>query len=444
MPDERALSVTEAMVMARGALEGLAMLRVIGEVSELTDKPGYKAVYFTLGDGNAVMSCLLWRDAYSASGVQLRAGMLVEVTGSLTVYPPKGRLQFQVRALAPAGEGVLRMQVAALARKLEAEGLMRPERKRALPAHPERIGLVTSPRGKAVHDVIRTLRRRYPGAELLVAGVAVEGADAGASICAGIAVAAEAGVDVLIVARGGGSYEDLMPFNTEQVARAIAACPVPVVTGIGHEPDTTIADMVADVRASTPTAAAETVACAFAELEQHLGHLARRLGRGLQHALQDASHRIERLRDRGVFRDPAALLGVRAQQLDSAAEALARALPLRMERDGARISGAAAGLARVGVRVGMREHEALRGRAAALARLGPAMLARAEERLGLEAARLADLSPVAILGRGYAVCYDAGGRIVRSADELSPGDAVRVRLGAGSAGCTVDSVEAEA
>ena len=180
----RALSVSEVMTLAKRALESLS-LRVVGEVSESTDRPGYKAIYFTLCDGNAVMPCLIWRDAYEASGVQLRAGMLVEVTGSMTVYAPKGRMQFQVRSVAAAGEGFLRLQVAALARKLEAEGLMRPERKRPLPAYPDRIGLVTSPRGKAVHDVIRTLRRRYPGAELLVAGVAVEGGDAVAGICVG-------------------------------------------------------------------------------------------------------------------------------------------------------------------------------------------------------------------------------------------------------------------
>lgn len=445
MAEERALSVTEAMTLARGALEGLSFLRVIGEVSELTDKPGYKAVYFTLGDGSSVMSCLVWRDAYEASGLQLRAGMLVEAAGSLTVYPPKGRLQFQARSLAPAGEGVLRMQVAALARRLEAEGLMRPERKRALPAYPERIAVVTSPRGKAVHDIIRTLGRRYPGAELVVAGVAVEGADAVSGICAGIAAAGSAGVDVLILARGGGSYEDLMPFNTEEVARAIVACAVPVVTGIGHEPDTTIADMVADQRASTPTAAAEAVACAFTELASHVGHLARRLGRGLLHTVQQAAHRVGRLGDRAVFRDPEALVGVAAQQLDAAAGTLARALPGRLERDEAAVVAAIGGLRRVGARIGRGEADRLAVRRGALARLGPAFVARGEDRLALEAARLEDLSPLAILGRGYAVCYDESGtRVVRAAAELESGDRVHVRLGTGRAACTVDSVEAEA
>jgi exodeoxyribonuclease VII large subunit len=175
--ETRALTVSEAVHLAKRALEGLA-LRVVGEVSEATDRPGYKAVYFTVSDGSSVLPCLVWRDAYEASGVPLRSGMLVELTGVFTVYAPKGRLQFQVRTLAAAGEGLLRIQVAALARKLETEGLMRADRKRPLPEYPVRIALVTSPRGKAVHDVIRTLHRRYPVAELLIAGIAVEGTDA--------------------------------------------------------------------------------------------------------------------------------------------------------------------------------------------------------------------------------------------------------------------------
>ena len=183
MADERALTVGEAVGRAKSALETVS-IRVIGEV---TDFKAYKAVYFTLGDGNACMDCIMWPDAYGASGVRLECGMQVEVTGQFTVYPVKGRMQFSVRRLEAAGEGVLRMQVAALARRLEAEGLMRQDRKRPLPRFPSRIALVTSPRGKAVWDVIRTLRRRYPVAELLIAGVPVEGADAPARLVEGSA-----------------------------------------------------------------------------------------------------------------------------------------------------------------------------------------------------------------------------------------------------------------
>jgi exodeoxyribonuclease VII large subunit len=417
----RALSVTEAMTLAKRTLEGLPV-RVIGEVSECTDRSGYKAVYFTLTDGSSAMSCLMWRDAFEASGVMLRDGLLVEVAGSLTVYAPKGRMQFQVRRLEAAGEGVLRMQVAALARRLEAEGLMRPERRRPLPEFPERIALVTSPRGKAVHDVIRTLRRRYPLAELLIAGVVVEGAGASAGIVEGLRVAGSSGADVVILGRGGGSYEDLMPFNDEAVVRAVIACPVPVVTGIGHEPDTSLADMVADLRASTPTAAAEAVAPAIEEVSARLAAAQRLLGRALLHTVRRDGRRVAVARAHAVFRDPAALTALAAQRVDAAAAGLARALPGALARDRARVDAAGQ-------------------------RLSPAerrMLERATVSFRHAAERLDDLSPLGILARGFAVCYEADGtRVVRSAGQLHPGDEVVVRLHEGSAGCTVRTVNEE-
>jgi exodeoxyribonuclease VII large subunit len=417
----RALSVTEAMSLAKRTLEATP-LRVIGEVSEATDRAGYKAIYFTLSDGSSVMSCLMWRDAYELSGVPLRQGMLVEVGGSLTVYAPKGRMQFQVRSLQAAGEGALRMQVAALARRLEAEGLMEPGRRRKLPEYPARIGLVTSPRGKAVHDVIRTLRRRYPVAELLIAGVAVEGADAAASIVEGLRAAGSSGADVVILARGGGSYEDLMPFSDESVLRAIVACPVPVVTGIGHEPDVSLADMVADVRASTPTAAAETVAPSCEELAATLTSMRRLLARALSHGVRSAERRVAVVRSHAVFRDARSLTALFAQRLDAAAAGLPRALPARISRDRVRVSGA-------GERLAVASRRSLE---------------RADESLRHIAARLDDLSPLGILARGYAVCYaEDGTTVVRSARSLSLGDQVEVRLHEGRAGCVVQSVEIE-
>lgn len=421
MDDSRAMTVSEAMLSAKRALEGL-MLRVVGEVSEVTDRAGYKAVYFTLCDGSAVMPCLIWRDAFEACNVTLRAGMLVDVNGVMTVYPPKGRLQFQVRSLAAAGEGLLRMQVAALARRLEAEGLMREERKRPLPGYPERIGLVTSPRGKAVHDVIRTLRRRYPVAELVIAGVTVEGAGAAAGIVDGLEAIAESGADVVILARGGGSYEDLMPFNEEAVARAIAGLRVPVVTGIGHEPDTTIADMVADLRASTPTAAAESVAPSVAEVSARFQERGGLLARALRHAGHRAAQRLASLASRPVLTDARLLLAVPSQRVDLAAAGLARALPVRVEA----------------------ERERVRMLESALPRSARRAVASQADRLGLAAARLEGLSPLGVLARGYAVCYDASGsRALRSAGEVEAGDRVRVRLYEGGLRAAVESVERE-
>lgn len=419
MPDDRALTVAEAVGAAKCALERVSA-HVIGEVSEFSDKPGYKAAYFTVADERASMPCLMWRDDYTASGVELACGMLVEIWGSFSVYPAKGRMQFTVRRLQPAGEGALRMQVAAVARRLEAEGLMRPERKRSLPEYPRRIAVVTSPRGKAVHDVLRTLARRYPLAEVLVAGVPVEGASAAEEIGRGLRVAVDARPDVILLVRGGGSYEDLMPFNDEGLARAIAACPVPVVTGIGHEPDTSIADMVADVWASTPTAAAERAAPAVDELVQRVEKLRRLLASALAHRVGEASHRVAMLARRPVLCDRRALLGPAAQALDLAAAGLQRALPVRIARNRERL-------------------EFMRAR---LSSVGPRVVERAQERVRLEAARLGDLSPLAILGRGYAVCFaDDGRRIVRSVAEVAPGDRVTVRLAEGRLGCLVEDTE---
>lgn len=408
MSEDRALTVTEAMTRAKQALEGVRV-RVVGEVSEFNDKPGYKAAYFTVSDGGAAMPCLMWRDQYEASGVALRCGMLVEMSGAFSAYVAKGRMQFTVRTLALAGEGNLRLQVAALARRLEAEGLMRPERKRALPRYPRRIAVVTSPRGKAIHDVIRTLRRRYPLAELLVAGVAVEGEGAPAAIVEGIEAASRCSADVVLLVRGGGSYEDLMPFNAEEVARAVAACPVPVVTGIGHEPDNSIADMVADVRASTPTAAAEAVAPSLDEVSSVLTRERRALARALQNRVQAAALRVARLAERPVLRDPHAVLGPAEQALDFYEMRLRRAIPERLARDAQRVERA-------------RER---------LQVVGPRLVERPEVAMRLRESRLSDLSPMAILGRGYSICYADDGSVVKSVAGVSAGDAIKVRVNDG-------------
>jgi exodeoxyribonuclease VII large subunit len=429
--ETRALSVTEAMTAAKQALEGVRV-RVVGEVSEFNDKPGYKAAYFTVSDGGAAMPCLMWRDQYLASGVVLRCGMLVEMTGAFSAYVPKGRMQFSVRSLSLAGEGNLRLQVAALARKLEAEGLMRAERRRALPRFPQRIAVVTSPRGKAIHDVLRTLRRRYPLAELLVAGVAVEGEGAPAAIVAGLQAAARSSADVILLVRGGGSYEDLMPFNAEEVARAVAASPIPVVSGIGHEPDDSIADMVADLRASTPTAAAEAVAPSMDELSSVLTRERRALARALQNRVHSATLRVARLAERPVLRDPHAVLGVAEQALDARALRLSRALPERLAREQQRLAVARERLGRGLPRLALAQAERVSVARHRLAGLRDRLLLQPTSDMRRRAAQLDALSPLAILARGYSVTYaGSGGAVVHSIGDVAVGDQVRVRVGDG-------------
>ena len=419
MPEQpRPLTVSELMSLARRALEPLEVA-VVGEVTELTDRPGYKAVYFTMSDSDAVVPCLIWRDAYDRGECPLRCGMLVEARGAMTVYAPKGRMQFQVRGLAPAGEGFLRVQVSALARKLEAEGLMDPRRKRPLPEFPERIGLVTSPRGKAVHDVVRTLRRRFPAAELVFAGVAVEGADAPATIVAGLEAVTAAGVDVVILARGGGSYEDLMPFNSEEVARAVAGSPAPVVTGIGHEPDTSIADMVADVRASTPTGAAEAATPSCDEVAARLVAMERALGRGFAHVLSGLEHRLLLAERSPVLADARGWLSVRAQATDVAADALAG----------------------VGSRLTAPSGRSLDRAAALLRTVAPRVTQAPARRVGTAAASLEALSPVAVLARGYAEVYREGGGVLTDAASARVGDRIVSRLAKGRITSRVEEIE---
>jgi exodeoxyribonuclease VII large subunit len=406
---------------AKSALEGVR-LRVIGEVSEFSDKPGYKAAYFTVSDGSAAMPCMMWRDSYLASGIALRCGMLVEMSGHFSAYVPKGRMQFSVRTLEQAGEGRLRLQVAEMARRLEAEGLMSPARKRSLPSHPSAVGVVTSPRGKALHDVLRTLRRRYPLARVLIAGVQVEGDAAERCLIDGLAVAAASEADVVLLVRGGGSYEDLMPFNGESLARAIASCPVPVVTGIGHEPDRCIADMVADRSASTPTAAAEAVTPDVSDLRELLARDQRALAHALQHRVTRAAARLSLMVDRAVFTDPRTIVAGQLQSLDLLGMRLGRALPDSLSRASDRLALA-------------------RGR---LTRVGPLVIERIAASIAVSASRIETLSPLAVLARGYSATFAADGRtVVNRVEQVSPGDRIVVRVTDGRIGCVVDEVEGE-
>lgn len=413
------LSVSEALTQARRSLESIR-IRVVGEVSELADKAGYKAVYFSIRDRESTMPCLMWRDPYRACDIQLHSGMLVVLDGHFSAYVPKGRLQFVVSRITPAGEGELRLRVAERARMLQAEGLMDAARKRTVPAFPTRIALVTSPRGKAVHDVIRTLQRRYPVAELLIAGVNVEGSQAASSIVAGLNEAIRSKPDVILLVRGGGSYEDLLPFSEEIVARAVATSPVPIVTGIGHEPDTSIADMVADIAASTPTAAAEAVSPSVDEISRLMMKWNRLLGRALSHGVQRAEHRVQMLKQRMPFRDPTSIMSNHLLKADSLQSNLCQALPKGLDARATAV---------------MRAEERL-------LRVGPILVANAVARSESAAGRLHDLSPLATLRRGYAVCTSSdSGRIIRSVVDTQKGQEVLVRLSDGQMRCSVDDIE---
>lgn len=411
----RPLSVSEAMQAAKRSLESITV-KLIGEVSEVNAKAGYKAVYFTVKDDGASLPCMIWLNRYHQSGVQLCVGQRVELTGRFTLYAPKGRMNFDVFSISLAGEGDLRRRVAELAQRLEREGLMAASRKRPVGSLYEHIGLVTSPRGAAVHDVLRTIRRRFPVARISLAGVAVEGSQAPQGIVSGIDACVRADCEVVLVVRGGGSFEDLMPFNDERLARAIAACPVPVVTGIGHEPDTSIADMVADVRSSTPTAAAERVSPDSSALLRELDARAASMSASQRLAIERYEARLGYVASRPLFKDPHLLFSTDLLTLDLLHDRLSRALPECLAKDSLHLTDAQR----------------------RLCTCAKTSFERFEHELALRAGRLHDLSPLAVLSRGYAIAKDEEGSVVRSVYAVHDGDKLDVAVSDGVISCSVN------
>ena len=438
------ITVSDAVALAKGAVSSWPTLVVDGEVSGFRGPNARSGhCYFEVKDAGASMSVIVWRGTAEKIGFELRDGLSVRLTGKFDVYQASGKLSFVARKAEAAGEGLLRQRVAELARALEREGLMDPSRKRHVPAFCSRVCVVTSLSGSVVEDVKRTLARRNPLVEIDVVGCSVQGSDAPATIVRALSTAAAARPDAILLVRGGGSFEDLMCFNDEGVARAIAACPVPVVTGIGHEPDTTIADMVADRRASTPTAAAESVAPAIDEVERQMLQRQVRLGRAMSAVLEVRSASVtslgrlmsgamdatlsrrrvalDALGARRCLSDPAAPLRDLLSDLLQTEERLHDAVPRGLARDAERCELAAGRLAEAGGRL-------LRPAEATLARL---------------AASLDALSPLSVLARGYAIARDASGRVVKRASDVACGDQVSVLLGEGSVETIVSSIRIE-
>lgn len=425
--EKEALSVSAAITIAKSLLQQHAF-RITGEVSELSDKPGYKAVYFTVKDSNATLSCLMWKNRYVQAGVPLRIGAKVVITGKFTIFAPKGRMNFEVSSLSLAGDGDLRAQVAALAEKLRQEGLMDAARKRPLVPYPQRIGLVTSPRGAAVHDVLRTLRRRFPAAEILLAGVPVEGKQAPQDMIAALRTVVAAGAEEVLLVRGGGSFEDLMPFNNEALARAIAQCPVPVITGIGHEPDTSIADMVADYRASTPTAAAEAVSPHQNDVMLLLDEYARRMQSVMVSRLNRSDEYVNQIAARPVFKDPLSLFATDFQMLDvlqmSLDRSLNRYLPVQVQN----LDQVRHALNQAELSLLRRYQDSLSSLEKMLTKVGASSLEPRLSEVALMAARLHDLSPLKTLARGWSIAHNAQGDVVQSVTQVKPGDRLSVRV----------------
>ena len=440
----RVLTVAELARRIQHTLEGgLDGVWVVGEISNFRAAPSGH-YYFTLKDEEAQLAAVLFRSAAARIRFRPSDGLEVVAGGRVRLYEARGTLQLYVESLEPRGLGALRLQLQQLRDKLAAEGLLAAERKRPLPYLPRCVGVVTALGGAAIHDILTMLRARFPNLRVIVRPVRVQGLGAEREIAAGIhEICAVPEVEVLIVGRGGGSVEDLWAFNDESVARAIAGCRVPVVSAVGHEIDVTIADLVADARAPTPTAAAELVVPLerelVAKLEEHRRALERALERHLEKGYRIVRSLRARLRDpRGAIRSAGTrTIEIRLRLLRAARRALAgsRESVIGFEQ---RLLFSSPARRVAGDRARIEE---------AVPRLSASMRHRAaiaRERLARLAASLSSLSPLGVLERGYAVVWKtAGATPLRAASEVQPGEELRIRLARGGLRARVESHEDE-
>jgi exodeoxyribonuclease VII large subunit len=439
-PQRRVFTVSELNAELRRLLEERFFeIWVEGELSNCKVwNTGH--LYFTLKDANAQIKGVMFRSSLRLLRFKPQDGLRVVARGRISVYDPKGEYQIVCEHLEPAGLGALQLAFDQLKKRLAAEGLFDQARKRALPALPRKIGIVTSLDGAAVRDIINVLRRRYANAHLVIRPTRVQGEGAALDIARGLrAIAKVKGVDVILVGRGGGSIEDLWSFNQEVVARAIAGSPVPVVSAVGHETDFTIADFVADVRAPTPSAAAEIVVARKDEFVSRID----RLVRGVQAAMSMRKHRLESklraLESKSGFAGMHGHLALRGRHADELTFELRRALQSGLASRQRAYQRLQLTLERFDLR---RRLAGVRTRLiAGDGRLQSAIHKKTHAlnaRLGSSAARLDSLSPLAVLGRGYAVCWNADRTaIVRDASQVEKGSQVLVTIEKGELTCEV-------
>jgi exodeoxyribonuclease VII large subunit len=425
------VSVGDFADQVRDAIEReLPLVSIRGEISNFT-RAASGHLYFVLKDARAQLRCVMFRGRAGFLRWSPRNGDEAVIRAQPTFYEPRGDFQLQVDAMQPAGAGALHERFEQLKRALLAEGLFDAQRKRALPAVPTAIGIVTSPQAAALRDVLTTLRARWPRAPVVLYPAPVQGEGSAERLAAAIATAsARNEVDVLIVCRGGGSLEDLWAFNEAVVARAIAACAIPVVSGVGHETDTTIADFVADVRAPTPTAAAVAATPDRQALARAVAQRADQLRRSARRDLERRAQRIDALERRLVH--PGERVRRQRTALDGIARRLAIALARGVERARWRVERARARLAPRAPDLAARARaiDVLWLRLVAVSARG---LERRRVRVDAVGAALAHLDPRAVLARGFAIARDAQGRVVRDAAQLAPGDRLALDFAHGRA-----------
>lgn len=400
-PTRKVLSVSQLTAQIKLTLEeALPQIWVSGEVSDVA-RPQSGHLYFTLKDEHAQIRAVIWRSTAQRLGFDLRDGQQIVCQANLDVYPPRGGYQLVVRQAEPLGLGAQQLALRQLHARLAKEGLFDPARKRALPRFPRTVAVVTSPTGAAIRDFLEVQRRRWKGTRVLVVPARMQGDQAAREVVQGLlrAAALRPLPDCLVVARGGGSIDDLSSFNQEAVVRAIVAAPVPVVSAIGHEIDVTLADLAADVRALTPTEAAERVLPSQEEVGRVLMDFQHRMSQRLVWRLQEARLRLDRLAERPVLARPYDLVRQRQREVDE--------LGLRL--------GQVVGVCTRTLR----------------------------QKLDAAAGKLESLSPLAVLSRGYSVTRAADGRLVRDAVEVQPGERLTTRLARGTVYSYVERSEVE-
>jgi exodeoxyribonuclease VII large subunit len=429
----RTLTVSELTDRIQGVLEvDFFDVWVEGEVSNL-NIPSSGHWYFSLKDDHAQMRAVVWKTAARLIRFRPKDGMKVVARGSVRVYPPRGEYQLAVEFLEPLGKGSLQQAFEELKERLEKEGLFDPRRKRPLPMLPRRIGVITSPTGAVIRDILRVLEVRYANLEVVIYPARVQGPEASGEIMQGIrALNKLKDLQVLILARGGGSLEDLWPFNEEQVARAIASSRIPVISAVGHETDFTIADFVADVRAPTPSAAAERVVQAKDDICARIDDLGRRMDGAMRLRVARTRARVTAVAAHRVFEAERGRVRNRAQRVDELVRRAETGLRRHSER-------AREKLRRTGDRLeafrwdrlAAERRDAVARRLDRLAAAVRILVDVRRGRLSRDAGKLESLSPLSVLSRGYALVWDPRGRLVRDPATVSIGDVLAVRVHGG-------------
>jgi exodeoxyribonuclease VII large subunit len=440
MKERKALSVSELTARLKILVEGrFSDVWVEGEISNFR-RQSSGHWYFTLKDELASLRCASFRIQNRLIRFTPEDGLTVRARGKLSVYESRGEYQLLVEYLEPVGAGALQVAFEQLKKRLAADGLFDTGRKRVLPLLPRRIGVVTSPDGAAIRDILRVIRRRNEAVSVLIAPARVQGEGAGVEISWAInALNSRTDVDVIIVGRGGGSTEDLSCFNEECVARAIFKSRVPVISAVGHETDFTIADMVADLRASTPSAAAELVAMARNQIAERINAFTRHLATAIHYRLLEMSTRASQIESSGAFNEVPLRVRAASQRVDSAAYSLEAALAQSLRSSREALQSLCARLREADVRRSMLHWSGkLALLDAGLQTAGRVVVDQSRKKIAVTVGKLDTLSPLGVLGRGYAIAFDHAGKVVRRADDVHRGDRLRIRVAEGEMDCVRD------